>query len=844
MERPQARSSGAVRRHLCKEILPQEAIPETRSDQASPYPFVVKSLQETTKSIQGIAGTVSFFRLLQLCCNLAQLGRCPPLLAASVLQQLLLPPRCLHPSSVAFGLQLSALLLEQTMLRVQCNKSSSGPNAVQPDQLTPHDPSRPPKGLQAQTGRRRYVSSPTAVSGSLSSTVILSRSSYPGFQVDGHIPHSTLPGMSEVATLQRLSLLVATQLLELLTQKDDLPTRLPLKTCVMTAEACIRLLSQKPDADKFVQLPTAFTTATTLSPGACLLDGGKTAESTLFRTDPNVLGLPECSTPSADNTVHPAKAKLTEYTLRDTHLPIPVPSGMPPRAICDLRVASGLSAVALWHRIQKSLAPAVAMLLLAEASARKERGAVVLRKEQEAYGRADELLAAAMSAALKCGLTRLVAKRLLLRLLCRLQQHHSNVYQLPALGPSKNRDVVTDTQFMCVLDSNADVSLRGVTASVLTPVILASICRSLAVAGVTIGTSEITFLFKAIGASLHVHAMRQSISGFGSAGRVRKSSDKRCCTFPADFDVVGGQKIPRKADVCTSTDPAPHNLPCASASLSHIEASYGNWCTVLWAGAKIIKGASSNLLAEDPFFLKRQSLILCQLLVTLVGGLSTAEPADAAQIAEALRLLLLLDLRLDSHQPCLTACIQQSRPLLLRQQLFRAEELLSTLHALVQYFMENHERCGALELLGILRLFVQFDLLHYIDVKMYKTGEKFHVQQDGNCRALATSGQCKEKLLVSATEFLNCVIKRLLSLNGTQQFNVDCTASLESPLQLGHGAFVHAADQPLGMFAQSLLRSVAVKYPEELRRMSKVHQGSVLRYRCRGHSHSEWCKFR
>lgn len=794
-------------------------------------PTVASSLRATADRIATGAGLIPTRQLLLLCDGLAQLGCCSPSLAAAALQRILVQASQLDACNVALGVQVAAVLLKHpaSYMHFDGTKSAS-------DQ--PHE-GIAPHGVHGQLeaaettpiGRRRRSASPRPAAAVLPEGV--RRRFAAACTEEPQDRELEVPAVRDDGAVERLGLLVATRLLSALGGNEALRKRLPIRICVRTAEACAQLAKQRSNKQEpLAHSPAAFSGAVTLPYYAAtslslLQSCGMTGELEDFGTGQGRGGMPAPGMLPRDAPLATARHSAIDdrrpsYASPAGALQIPPSSAV---AITDSGAAGKVAAAALRRRIQQSLAPSVVALLLSEAAARQHRGgAEPYGDDQDPQGWSGELLGVAMKAAATGVQVQSTRKKLLLQLLRHLQRHSSN---LPQPTEQFQQGMARDDRF-----------ITSQTFPVGTTPVLASVCHSLASAGLSIRKPGLTFLIDAIRASLPAHILTETATSWGPAIRSERSPGGRSSGCDGDpADAVGAFAPSRLAD-CISMDiqHAASSLPADASNASEIAAFYGEWCVILWAGAKLLKAAAGSLPPDDPVILATQRLLVKQLLAELIARLPVAEPPDVAQIAEALRLLLLIDMKMETSPYVIApGCFDPRRPLILRQRLLPAHELLSTLQALARHFMQHTDRFGALEIIGFLRLFAQLDLLHYLDLEWVSGSDA----QDGaiearkQCarqqHALSLPRESEATPAVSGAGVLRHALARICRLNNEQRLKM---GRAESPHQHQQGLWdapLHRAMPSLDVYAQSLLRSLALKYPEELQRLPQAVRRGLLK---------------
>ncbi|CDI74308.1 hypothetical protein, conserved [Eimeria praecox] len=770
-------------------------------------PTLAAQLRAGVDCLQTAARVSPLRDLLLLCCDLTQLCCCPPSLGSEALHRLLQllqqvqrpqePPE-LRAQEAALGLQLAALLVQQNAAEVAAAAGGQQTLSV----------------LGSCIGRQQAsIASAPASADASSSVDIPKEHSKSSLQEHHGAPEA---GVREQGAMLQLSLLVSMQLLELLAHRKDMRRDLTLRTCVHTAQACALLASQEgimrymtlqqeaPEvfaAAVHLQLSSAFTAAHArrIASTALGLTSKQEALHALAESSSALLSQPSrvaISARSSDAAEVPCGAS--------------VPSGpfQQLRATADYDAASRLSAAALLRRIQQVLAPRLSALLLVEAARRRVLPGAGAQQQMphEECGWTNRLLGAAMSAAVRATPTYATRKKLVLLLLHRLKQQREQQQEQQQQAWSHG-----DGWLMAILQEICEVSafheqhrlaLSNSKAVRMSPAALASVCRSLAVAGLSVNKGGLSFLFEQI-----------SISLFGCTGFDEMPSHR---IPPLAGEVEGGDdKDSRAADapalataapfadgwsVAASTKPAANSCPAAaSAAVAETVAAYGSWCTVFWATAKILKASCDSVQPSGSSDLKLQRLFVRKMLESLVENIAAAEPGEAAQIAEGLRLLLLLGLKAETHASRnKESWEERRRPLVLRQRLVRAELLLKAVQGITSHFVEHHERFGLVEVLNVLRLLVQLDLLQHMDGK------------------LAT-----EEAPAPYGQYLNLVRRQGFALQPVE----DGCSKLRWPESGREGEL----SESLESFAQGLMLTIVLKYPEELQRLPKTLTKRVLK---------------
>ncbi|CDI80625.1 hypothetical protein, conserved [Eimeria acervulina] len=410
--------------------------------------------------------------------------------------------------------------------------------------------------------------------------------------------------------------------------------------------------------------------------------------------------------------------------------------------------------------------------------------------------------------------------------------------------------------------ATAAASRRG-TGVQMSAASLAVICRSLAASGLSLDRGGLSFLLECIVASLSSSASLKgewSFRGlFGSreGGGSSKGSSKDsaaaafsaaaaaaatplCSTAAAHAHSATGSCHADAATAAPAT--AASSCPAAAAAgavaapaaaavstaFAEAVAAYGSWCTVFWAAAKVLKASCVSVQPRDPLYLNLQKLLVQQLLLPLVATLAAAEPADAGQIAEGLRLLLLLDLKVAANASRSEGSWEaRSCPLLLRQRLLQVEQLLQAVQAIASHFMQHHARFSKIEVLNVLRMLVQLDLLPYIDGTITLQGDEYSSKSNAASSRTAARGASLSPISVSA--FLRCALGQYLKLSRDQRFSAQsATGACSEQHRLRSGCELEASSS-LDSFAQGLLLTVALKYPEDMQRLPKTLTKGVLK---------------
>lgn len=262
--------------------------------------------------------------------------------------------------------------------------------------------------------------------------------------------------------------------------------------------------------------------------------------------------------------------------------------------------------------------------------------------------------------------------------------------------------------------------------------------------------------------------------------------------------------------------------------LCHAAGFYGEWCVIFWAGAKILK--TSNLPPCDAFIGASKRLLIDQLLAPLTANLPFAGPPDLGQMAEALRLLLLVDLKADAfEQKSASFPLDSWKPPLLRQSLLPASELVAVLQVIAKYLMLHSERLEAMELLCALRLFVQLDLLYCLDIETEAQKDNLAGVPGVHCVVASEEGGLALPL-VSVISFLRSALTRVLKAIKKCKFNSHSASNSRLHVPKLAGACHRETEATsLQMFANSLLRSVTLKYPEEIQRLPQATRRRVIR---------------
>ncbi|CDJ68899.1 hypothetical protein, conserved [Eimeria necatrix] len=788
-------------------------------------PTLAAALRAASDRIHPLVNDVPTRQLLLTCCNLAQRRCCPPSLGAAVLEQLLVQRTPLYAHEAALGVKLSALLLQQHS-RPTCSADITIP-LEQADIAQPASTTEEQRGFRQRLVVRRrssFFRSPAAEKcvSSITFSPAPSRASL-------HFPPERLlldAAVYEQRAMQKLCLLVAVRLLKALLHNANLRKSLSVRTCVRTAEACALLATQRFQSETTVQTPETFAGAVSI--GLSSAAGPQLVRLTSGMNQTQNISLPEHVILSGESLASSAEGHLPGRALRECQLSFTSPvvkSSVAAAANFDAAVA--LAMAALWRCVQQSLAPRVATLLLSEAAARQQRDAGAEETPQNEQGWTDGLLGAAMIASARVAQTCSTREKLLLQLLSHLQR---STCQRPNLQLLCLQTVpLHTTGEEASRDSLGSILPRLSSAAIcrMSPSTLACVCRSLGSAGTRLSTRGIQFLFDAISSTFFVHNSRDASAHDDSFRFNSELQSIHPNHEPYEIQAVAGGTGPRRNENGSIWPTSRAHSYQALPSTSGISAFYGNWCTVLWASAKILKASFSSFQGSDPS-LRLQRLLGRHVLAALLVNLAAAQPSSMAQVAEGLRLLLLLEMKAATcnrlHEEAST---ELRKPLLLRQRLFRLHELVSILQTLASHFVQHHRAFGTLEVLILLRLFVQLDLLPSIGISL--RARRTCLTAESTANGTFTTSQMEAKYTVfpglSVSRFLSCALGHQVNpknVRAPMPTIGECLRSQEKDVFTGSE---QEASQSLELFTQSLLRAMALKYPEELQRLPKaLHQ--------------------
>ncbi|KAL8272926.1 hypothetical protein Esti_003157 [Eimeria stiedai] len=621
--------------------------------------------------------------------------------------------------------------------------------------------------------------------------------------------------------IQQMCLAAAAQLLDMLIHNEILRRKLSVRMLVRTAEACGRLFRQAQNEPEPHGSPTMFAAA---AAGAASLgalqdgEGGSMAPSTAVGSGFSCLGFSvrvnarngnRLTLTNCDGaTMGSGSCRLIEGALQ--------PATQKASALPEGKAAGRLLMAACARRIRLSLAPRAAALLLEEACARQQHEKAAAAHRDLAWG--VESVRAAMATASSGSQTQPTRVRLLNKLLLRLRQ-----LQRRPLDSREGRQVEarekseTEDSYEEQVGCDTEASTLGVA-----PIALASVCHSLATSGITFSTRQLDFIFRLIQASLPVDD-----GGVASTTGLRNQQlvQHTICSLANEVHAVRQASSQAASGSGSSGTRNSPSLPARLQYPCKFAAFYGEWTTVLWAGARLLKTVASPS-AQDSILIGGHQLLAGQLLPRLVERLSVAEPRDVGQIADALRLLLLVDAKThaftqDSHMP-----------LLLRQKLQPVDRLLAMLQALGRHLVQHSQTFGAVEILECLRLFVQLDLLYCLDVELEgkackvppSAGAQKQTMERGGPALFATKHSA---MVVSATGVLCSALPRLLTLVG-HEFTVPRATSDFEGQSLQQNP-KHYASPSRDVYARNLLRSLTLKYPGELLRLPKAIRRGVMK---------------
>ncbi|KAL8450641.1 hypothetical protein Emag_003124 [Eimeria magna] len=723
---------------------------------------VVAFFRELANGVAAQGVNLHTQQLLLLCEKLERMDCCTSSLKAAVLQRLIVRSSSLQPYEVALGLQVVALLMK---------------------------PSEPREVLGVY-GLRMEGAAATR---------------------DNH------------TDIQQMCLAAATQLLGILAHNKVFRRKLSVRMLVRTAEAC-RLLSRQAHSEPELQgSPAMFAAAVA---AAASLGALQDSESGSIAASSNVGGGNSCrdhfvrvsaahedrlSLTACDRaTMGSASCRLIKGAVESAaEKACAVPGG---------KVASQLIMAAWARRMRLSLAPRAAAVLLEEACARQQHEQGAAAHIDPAWG--VESVRTAMTTATSKFLTQPTRLRLLKKLLLRLRQlHHRPLDLREGRHVRAREDSETEGPYEEMMGSDSEAPTSRVN-----PVALASICHSLAISCVTFSSPQLHSVFRLIQASFSVDD--------GGVASARGPRDQRLLEQPscslANAVHVIHQDFPQKVPGSGSSDTrdSTSGLPSRLQYPCDVAAFYGEWATVLWAGARLLKTVASSS-PQDPVLFEGRLLLVGQLLPHLIERLCVAEPRNVGQIADALRLLLLVDAKTHglTHESCM--------PLLLQQRLQPADKLLATVQALGRHLVQYIQAFGAVELLECLRLFLQLDLLHCLDAELeakafeVSSGAAAQKQIVMRGRLPLCATKHSEAMTVSAAGVLRSALPRLLTLTDPEYIDPRATFSFEGQsLQQNP----KPQDTPLcGVYARSLLRSLMLKYPGEVLRLPKAIRQGVMR---------------
>ncbi|CDJ43171.1 hypothetical protein, conserved [Eimeria tenella] len=790
-------------------------------------PTLAAALRAASDRIQPVVNDVPTRQLLLTCCNLAQRRCCAPSLGAAVLEQLLVQRTPLYAHEAALGVKLSALLLQQHS-RPTCSADITIP-LEQAEIAQPASTTEEQRGCRPRlVGRRRssFFRSPAAEKCLSSITFRPSPS-----RASLHFSRERLlldADVHEQKALQKLCLLVAVRLLKVLLHNADLRKSLSVRTCVRTAEACALLATQRFQSETTVHSPETFAGAVNV--GLSSATGPQLGRFTSGLSRTQNISLPEHVVISSDDLVSSAGEHLAGRALRECQLSFTCPVfKLSVAAAANFDAAAALAMAALWRCLQQSLAPRVATLLLSEAAARQQRDAGAEETPRNAEGWTDGLLGAAMIASARVAVAQTCSTRekLLLQLLSHLQRNTSQRPHLQLLCSQKVPLYKAGEE--ASQDSLGSLLPRLSHAAIcrMSPSTLACVCRSLGSAGTRLSTRVIQFLFDAIRSTLFVHEKSEA-SAHDDSFRFNSELPSRHSNHePYEIRSVAGATGPRRNGNDSPWLAARAHSYQALPSTAGVSASYGNWCTVLWASAKILKASCSPFRGSDPS-LRLQRLLGRHVLVALIVNLAAAEPSSVAQVAEGLRLLLLIEMKASTcNQLHEEASTELRKPLLLRQRLFGHHELVSILQTLAGHFVQYRRSFRTLEVLILLRLFVQLDLLPSIGISLRPRGTSLTAVStpSGTLTTSQMEAKCTVLPGLSVSRFLSCALGHQANPENVRALTPKIAECLRSQ---GKDVFADSeqeASQSLELFTQSLLRAIALKYPEELQRLPKaLHQ--------------------
>ncbi|KAL8426934.1 hypothetical protein Efla_006018 [Eimeria flavescens] len=676
-------------------------------------------------------------QLLLLCENLAKVDCCLPSLMTALLERLIAQASCLQAYDVALGLQVIVLLLRQSEHR--------------------HAPASP-----AASAEELYKISQQKHEGQEHEDLYISEA--------GTAAASVGPDLQ----LQQLCLVAATRLLEVLTSNADVRRSLSVRMAVRTAEACTRLAKHSWVQSKPPNLSANFAAAVVGGPSTGVPP--RSREHSIRATSRGCL---ESSNGSFAKIAGEKRPSLADSISSSAEMATcePAAAGIVQRAhapktvtVSNVDSAGQVLRAALALRIRQSLAPRAASLLLKEACAVQQHQEG--RSTQCALHWTLDSVGAAMAAATSGGLTQATSARLLRQLFQRLRRsqlrkmHHQPVRfrQLEALATDE------DQRALVAKGDKLGFGPHAATLG-LTPVILASICHSLATSGFKLEKTQLSFLLSLIQASfkedigkeiLPISDIKELPSDHPD-GHIRGED----CTVSRSVSPnmrwgIGSSR----ASPETSSQTSPPSYPCKVAAF------YKEWCLVLWACAKLLKSAASYCPQENYAILKVQEWLIEDMLAKLVELLPVADPHDVGQIAAGLRLLLLVSIKRQANiKPSDPLFSNSQSPLVLRQSCYPVSKLLFVLQSIGKHLMQHSEDFGLLELLECLRLFVHLDLLHYLDIEWEaepcREARDAQAHRQSEKRSFASRAQSDildSSTTVCATSILHCSLTRLVSL--------------------------------------------------------------------------------
>ncbi|KAL8437516.1 hypothetical protein ACSSS7_000860 [Eimeria intestinalis] len=726
-------------------------------------PTVVASLREVANGVAAQGDELPTRQLILFCQKLERMDCCTPSLKAAVLQRLIGRCASLQPYEVALGLQVVALLMKSIGSR---------------DVLDMYE-------LRMQDAAATRDDPPD---------------------------------------IHRLYLAAAAQLLNMVAQIEGFRGKLSVRMLVRTAEACALLFRQAQTQPEPQGSPTMFAAAAAAAASLGAFQdgegGSKRASNTLERGS-SCLDLSERgSAPYKNRLTLPNCDRATMSTALCKGAGGAVqPAAEKASAVHEPKAAGKLLKAAWAHRIRVSLAPRATALLLEEACARQQR-------EKRAAPHVDptwrvESVRAAMTTASSGFLTQPTRVRLLRKLLLRLGQlqhrpHDVREGKQVGAGEHSGNEGLYEEQVGS--DSKKPTSRMA-------PVALASVCHSLATSGIGLSTRQLSLVFQLIQESLPFDG--GGVLPARAPPNMRLVEQPSCShvnavhvvhqALPVERAAGGGS--PDTGNLLSSFLTRPQ-YPC------NVAAFYGEWTTVLWAGTQLLMTVASSS-PKDPILFECYQLLIGQLLHRLVERLFVAEPRDVGQIADALRMLLLVDAKMH-------ASTQDTRmPLLLRQRLQPVDKLLTTLQVLGRHMVQHSQAYGPVELLECLRLFVQLDLLYCLDVELEikgcevppSAGEHEEAVERGWLALRATKHP--EAVRVSAAGVLRSALPGLLLLFDPEYTDPKAASSFEGQ-SLQRNPKQHASPSCNG-YARSLFQSLMLKYPEELLRLPKALRRGVLR---------------